>query len=125
MNVYDQAHSLARALKQSEEYQELLKAKKKLDSDPKHKEMLLDFRRYQWDAQKARVMGEELDEVTQRRFQQLAELVGINPIVQEYLGAEYRFGQIMVDLHKILASALAEWFESTVGVFEDQEDQKE
>lgn len=122
MNVYDHAHTLARALKQSEEYQGLLEAKKKLEADPKNKEMLLDFRRCQWDAQKARALGEEVDEVTQRRFQQLAELVGANPVVQAYLGAEYRFGQIMVDLQKILAGALAEWFESNAEVFGDQKE---
>lgn len=120
MNVYDHAHNLARALKQSEEYQGLLEAKKKLEADPENKEMLLDFRRCQWDVQKARALDEEVDEVTQRRFQQLAELVGANPIVQGYLGAEYRFGQIMVDLQKILAGALAEWFESNAEVFGDQ-----
>ncbi|HHV34771.1 MAG TPA: YlbF family regulator, partial [Syntrophomonadaceae bacterium] len=49
MNLYDDAHKLARALKESEEYQGLLKARKQLGSDTKNKEMLLEFRRLQWE----------------------------------------------------------------------------
>ena len=35
MNLYDDAHKLARALKESEEYQGLLKARKQLGQTPK------------------------------------------------------------------------------------------
>lgn len=122
MNVYDHAHSLARALKQSEEYRGLLEARKRLESDPKNKEMLLDFRRCQWEMEKARALEKEVDELTKRRFQQLAELVGANPTVQEYLAAEYRFGRVMMDIQKILADALSEWFQGNEEIFRKKEE---
>lgn len=119
MNHYDYAHNLARSLKESEEYQAMLKAKEKMESDPKNKEMLLEFRKFQWEMQKSQALQKELDEVTKRRMAQLGDLVGANSAIQDYLLAEYRFGQIMMDIQKILSDSLAEWFriaaESIVG----------
>ncbi len=112
MNPYDYAHNLARALKESNEYKGLLDAKKKLEADPKNKEMLLDFRRCQWEIEKAKAFQKEVDEVTKRRMAQLAELVSANPTVQEYLMAEFRFGQVMADIQKILSEAVSEWFKA-------------
>lgn len=64
MNHYDYAHNLARALKESEEYQAMLKAKEQMEADPKNKEMLLEFRKFQWEMQKSQALQEEIDEVT-------------------------------------------------------------
>ena len=60
MNPYDHAHNLARALKESSEYRGLLEAKKKLEADPKNKEMLLDFRRCQWEMEKPKPFKKKL-----------------------------------------------------------------
>lgn len=122
MNVYDHAHGLARALKESGEYQGLLEAREKLESDPKNKEMLLDFRRCQWEMEKARVLEKDVDELTKHRFQQLAELVAANSTIQEYFAAEYRFGQVMADIQKILADALSEWFRANAEILQEDEE---
>lgn len=102
MNHYDYAHNLARALKESEEYQAMLKAKEQMEADPKNKEMLLEFRKFQWEMQKSQALQEEIDEVTKRRMAQLGDLVGANSAIQGYLMAEYRFGQVMMDIQKYL-----------------------
>jgi cell fate (sporulation/competence/biofilm development) regulator YlbF (YheA/YmcA/DUF963 family) len=125
MNHYDYAHNLARALKESEEYQAMLKAKEQMEADPKNKEMLLEFRKFQWEMQKSQALQEEIDEVTKRRMAQLGDLVGANSAIQGYLMAEYRFGQVMMDIQKILSDSLAEWFkiaaESVIGEEETPE----
>jgi len=120
MNHYDYAHNLARALKESDEYQGLLKARKELEGDAKNKEMLLELRRLQWDMQKAHVLQKEVDEVTRRRMEQLGELAGANRTIQEYLTAEYRFGQIMDDIQKILSDALSDWFQAAAEFIADE-----
>lgn len=121
MNHYDYAHSLARALKESDEYKGLLKTRKQLDLDPKNKEMLLEFRRFQWEMEKSRVLQQEVDQITKRRMKQLGELVGANPTIQEYLMAEYRFGQIMADIQKILSEVLSDWFQAAAEFIVDEE----
>jgi cell fate (sporulation/competence/biofilm development) regulator YlbF (YheA/YmcA/DUF963 family) len=120
MNHYDYAHNLACALKESDEYQDLLKARKELEGDAKNKEMLLELRRLQWDMQKAQVLQKEVDEVTRRRIEQLGELAGANRTIQEYLKAEYRFGQIMADIQKILSDALSDWFNAAAEFIADE-----
>jgi cell fate (sporulation/competence/biofilm development) regulator YlbF (YheA/YmcA/DUF963 family) len=56
---------------------------------------------------------------------QLGDLVGANSAIQGYLMAEYRFGQVMMDIQKILSDSLAEWFkiaaESVIGEEETPE----
>ncbi len=121
MNLYDHAHNLSRALKESDEYQDLLKARKQLESDSKNKQMLMDFRKCQWEMEKAKALQKEVDDITARRMEQLGELVGLNPTVQAYLAAEYRFGQVMVDIQKILSDALSDWFQAAAEFVVDDE----
>ncbi|MDD2556286.1 MAG: YlbF family regulator [Syntrophaceticus sp.] len=122
MNHYDYAHNLARSLKESEEYQAMLKAKEKMEADPKNKEMLREYRKFQWEMQKAQALQEEIDEVTKRRMAQLGDLVAANSAIQDYLMAEYRFGQVMMDIQKILSDSLAEWFKIAAESIVDEEE---
>ncbi len=118
MNAYDQAHELARTLKASEEYRVFLDARKRLETDPKNKEMLDDLRRLQWEMEMAQAMGKEVDEAKKTQASQLIQLVNLNPTLKDYLGAEYRFAQLMADIQKILADALNEWFSAAGDILE-------
>ncbi|MGB9792828.1 MAG: YlbF family regulator [Thermacetogeniaceae bacterium] len=111
MNVYDTAHALARALRDCEEYRALKEAKDRLEADPVNKEMLLEFRRRQWEIEADQALGKEVDEEKLKRVRQLGELVNNNPTLREYLAAEFRFARLMRDIQKILADALSEWSE--------------
>ncbi|MGD0154303.1 MAG: YlbF family regulator [Thermacetogeniaceae bacterium] len=117
MNAYDQAHELARTLKASDEYRVFLDSRKQLEADPKNKEMLDDLRRLQWEMEMAQAMGKEVDEAKQKQAGQLVQLVTLNPTLKDYLGAEYRFAQLMADVQKILADALTEWFSAAGDIF--------
>ena len=57
-----------------------------------------------------KALGREVNADKQQRLQQVTGLVSLNPALQDYLGAEYRFAQLMADVQKILADALNEWF---------------
>lgn len=121
MNVYDQAHALAGALKQSEEYQVLQAARERLENDHKNKEMLVDLRRGQWELEADRVLGKEIDEQKEKRLEQLTELVNLNPTLRDYLAAEFRFARLMTDIQKILTDALTDWFQAAAEMFQNQE----
>jgi len=121
MNAYDRAHELARALKESDEYRALKEARQRLEADPTNKEMLLEFRRGQWELEAERALGKEVDEQKVKRLEQLAELVNHNPTLRDYLGAEFRFARLMTDVQKILADALTEWYEAAADLFGKEE----
>ena len=48
MNIYDKAHDLAKAMKESKEVEEITSAMKLVDADPESRRMLDDFRRARW-----------------------------------------------------------------------------
>lgn len=118
MNAYDQAHELARALKTSGEYRAFLESRKQLEADPKNGEMLSEMRRLQWEMEMDKALGREADKNKEQRVQQVAQLVNLNPALRDYLGAEYRFAQLMTDVQKILADALNEWFSAAGDILE-------
>ena len=121
MNAYDQAHELARSLKDSSEYRAWMDSRKQLEADPKNKEMLNEMRRLQWELEMDRAMGRETDADKKQRMQQVSELINLNPTLRDHLGAEYRFAQLMSDVQKILADALNEWFKDAGEILEKME----
>ena len=53
MNVYDQAHSLATAVKESEEYKQFQARKKDIEGNPELEKALNDFLKQQFEMQAA------------------------------------------------------------------------
>jgi cell fate (sporulation/competence/biofilm development) regulator YlbF (YheA/YmcA/DUF963 family) len=116
MNPYDKAHELARALRDSQEFQALAEQKRRVDADPAVKKMLDDFRHRQLELETRRIMGEEITEADLEQMKRLHEVVTLNPIAREYLEAEYRFVVIYSDIHKILRDAVKEVMGQPEGV---------
>jgi len=108
MNPYDKAHELARALRDSQEFQLLAAQKRQVDADPTARKMLDEFRRRQWELETRRIMGEEVLAADLEQMQKLTEAVQMHAVVREYLEAEYRFGVTYSDVHKILGDAVKE-----------------
>ena len=108
MNPYDKAHELARALRESQEFQALAEQKRRVDTDPAAKKMLDDFRHRQWELETRRIMGEEITESDLEQVKRLQEVITMNTLAREYLEAEYRFGVVYSDIHKILGNAVKE-----------------
>jgi cell fate (sporulation/competence/biofilm development) regulator YlbF (YheA/YmcA/DUF963 family) len=106
MNVYDYAHSLARAIGHSSEHREYRAALKKLEADKSSHEMLLDFRREQLELEKAILTGEEPGG-REQKLQKMFEVIRLNSLVSDFLAAEYRFARMMEDIQKILAEAIS------------------
>ena len=60
MNVYEEAHSLERAIKESEEYKEFKRLKEKIDAEESLKKMMEDFHSKQLELQTKQMMGQEV-----------------------------------------------------------------
>ncbi|MFD2169486.1 YlbF family regulator [Tumebacillus lipolyticus] len=108
MNPYDKAHELARALTGSQEYQLLQRLKARVDADASARKVLDDFRRRQWELETRRLMGEEITGDDIERVTALQEALSLHATAREYLEAEYRFGLIYSDIHKIIGEAVSE-----------------
>ena len=103
MNPYDQAHALARALKDSEEYREYMRLKETAYDDGTNKALLDEYKRLQFRLQAKIAAGESLPDEDMQRLQQIGALLQFNPDVSAFLMAEFRFQRMLSDIFKILA----------------------
>ena len=103
MNPYDQAHALARALKESEEYREFQRLKEAAYDDATNKALLDEYKKLQFRLQAKAAAGESLPQDDMQRLTQIGALLQFNPDVSAYLMAEFRFQRMLSDIFKILA----------------------
>lgn len=106
MNVYDCAHSLARALKDSEELMAFKSLHQELMAIDSTKKMITDFQTRQFELQTAQLSGAPLDNAKMDKIKELYEVLCRDPKVKDYFQAEMRFGQIMSDISKIITDAV-------------------
>ena len=106
MNIYDAAHNLAKAIKNSNEYKDYIEEHKKVFSNPKTKNMIEDFRKKAMDIQMSQMSGEEIDPSKAEEMKKLEEILMTNPMISDFFSVEMRFGQIMNDVYKILGDSI-------------------
>lgn len=106
MNVYDQAHGLAQAIRESEEYKQYHAAKERAQANPELNNMLNDFRAKQLELQAKQMMGEPMDENAMKNAQELYSIVMQNPEAAEYMQHEMRFSVMINDVYQILGEVI-------------------
>lgn len=104
-NVYDLAHRLARAIKDSDEYKNYFDKKKILDSDKKNKQMVEDFKKKALTIQMDKMAGKDVKEELEK-LNNLEQVLMLNPTISEFLQAELRFSQMVQDITKIIGEAI-------------------
>ena len=105
MNVYDQAHALARSLKESQEYVEYMSLKDKAYADETNRALLDEYKRLQYRMQLAIASGERMEEDDFQRMQKISQLLQFNQDASAFLLAEFRLQKLLGDMYKILADA--------------------
>jgi cell fate (sporulation/competence/biofilm development) regulator YlbF (YheA/YmcA/DUF963 family) len=106
MNVYDAAHNLASALRESEEYKKFKQLDEEVRKNEDLKNMIDDFQKRQIELQTMQMMGQDLDEEKLNKAQELFEIINKDPKAAEYFQAEMRLNQMMGDISKILGDAM-------------------
>ncbi|HHY59638.1 MAG TPA: YlbF family regulator [Clostridia bacterium] len=109
MSVYDKAYELAQALINSPEYLHYMACKEKLEKDLASYSMLQHFRRQQWEVQMFRLLGHEVNEEVTQELEQLYAYLSAEPVINEYLTAEYQFSRMVSTVQKILSEAIGFW----------------
>lgn len=105
-NVYDLAHQLARAIKDSDEYKSFMERKDVLEENERNKEMVEDFQEQILQLQIDYMSGKDIDEEEIEKIGKLEEVLTLNPIINSYFQAELRFSQMIQDINGIIGEAI-------------------
>ena len=105
MNVYDCAHNLATAIKESEEFKQYDAARAKVDANPDISNMIKDFEQKSVELQMKQMQGEEVGPDQMAGIQQLYGIVLQDPLAAEYLQTSMRFSIMMKDVYEIIGEA--------------------
>ena len=102
MNVYDQAHKLADAIRESEEFKRYNDVKKKVEANPDLDKAIKDFTKKQFELQASQMMGKEMDMEAMQQIQQLGAVLLQDPLTNEFFQCQMRFSTMMADAYKII-----------------------
>ena len=105
MNVYDDAHSLATSIKNSDEFKEYEKIAKQIDEKPELSKMIKDFSEKSMEMQLKQMAGEELTEEFTKQIQDLYAIVMQDPLASNFMQAQLRFSVMMKDVYDIIQEA--------------------
>lgn len=106
MNVYDQAHELANAIKSCQEFKDYEDVKKKVAENPELDKMIKDFQGKQFELQTKQMIGETPDAEFMNQVQEMYQIIMKDPLATDYMQAEMRFSLMMNDVYKILGDAM-------------------
>lgn len=106
MNVYDEAHSLARAIKESNEFKEFDRMRKEVEQDPDVSQMLGEFQKIQIDLQAAQMTGNPPDQSLISRMQSLSTMLATKPLAARFMQTEAAFSVMMNDVLRIIGEAV-------------------
>jgi cell fate (sporulation/competence/biofilm development) regulator YlbF (YheA/YmcA/DUF963 family) len=106
MNVYDEAHSLAKAIKESNEFKEFDRIRKEVDKDKECSDMLKELTELQVQLQTAQLTGQQPDKDVFARFQSLSTMVMTKPLAAQYMQAQMAIATMMNDVFGIVGEAI-------------------
>jgi len=110
MNIYDKAHELAKAIKESSEVADIGSALKLVEADPQGKEMLDNFRQSQVELQQRMMSGEMPPQEEMEKMEKLYEVLNLNLGIRRLFEAERRLSVVIEDVNKIISDSLQQLY---------------
>lgn len=98
--IFQTADHLAELLRTSPEYTHYIQARERLLQDPVNRKIFMELRQKQYDLEDSLSEDEEFNQ-KQRFVNDLMMSVALNPVVNDYLNAEYNFGRIIEHISEI------------------------
>ena len=105
-NVYDAAHTLAHAIKDSEEFKKFRELEGEVKGNESLRAIVEDFQKRQLEMQGLQLQGIQPDEEKMEKLHELFGVLSKDPKAAEYFQAEMRFNQLMTDVSKILGDVM-------------------
>lgn len=109
-NVYDNAYDLEKAIRESDEYQQLKKCYDDLEKDETGKRMFEKFRDLQLNLQQKQMQGEEISEEEAQSAQQQLQVIQQHEGISKLMAAEQRMSTVINDLNGIITKPLEELY---------------
>lgn len=109
MNIYDALRQLERSIKDSPEYKKYHEMKAKIDENEERKEMLENIRKKQVEVQSFLMMGQEIPEEKMKELEQMNQLLSFQPVINDFLQAEYVLSKIFEDVSKSVGETFGFW----------------
>jgi cell fate (sporulation/competence/biofilm development) regulator YlbF (YheA/YmcA/DUF963 family) len=106
MNVYDEAHGLARAIKESNEFKEFDRMRKEVEQDADVSQMLGELQKLQIELQTAQMTGNQPDADMMSRMQSLSTMLATKPLAAKFMQTEAAFSVMMNDVFRIIGEAV-------------------
>ncbi|ANF96265.1 YlbF family regulator [Paenibacillus bovis] len=107
MNIYDKAHELSAAIRDSKEVTDITAALKLIESDPESQRMLDDFRTRQMEVQQRMMSGDMPNPEEMEQMEKLFEVLNLNLNIRRLFDAEQRLSTIIEDINKIITDSLS------------------
>ncbi len=107
MNVYDEAHSLAKAISESNEYKEFDTVRKEVEKDEEISKMLGEMQQIQMELQTAQMQGKEPDQEVLSRAQSLSAMMATKPLAAKFIQVNTAFSVMMNDVFAIIGDAVS------------------
>ena len=111
MNFYDKVHELVRSFKQTEEYEEYIKLKKKLKENKEAYDMVKDFKSKQQEQQVKHINGTRISDSELNNLQNLYSILIQNEDIRKLLEYEMKLDVYLADMQKIIADGIKELVE--------------
>lgn len=105
---YDKAHDLAHAMRESEEYKELMAAQEALKADAVAAALVRTFMAQQMQWEYAKLSGAPEADELQKKQEELMPQIQENAAAAAYLQAQMRWSQISNDIYKIISEPITE-----------------
>ena len=106
MKIYDDAHKLAKQIRESKEYKEYKELKENIESNPVKKAQVEEFEHLRYKIQVETMQGSgNATEAKQMLQEKYAELLKDEEI-KKYFDAEIQFNVMIADVNKIIAEAI-------------------
>ncbi|NLW16067.1 MAG: hypothetical protein GX033_00100 [Firmicutes bacterium] len=106
MNVYDQAHALARNLRNHPDVVALREAKAKVDADPQAKSMLDNFIEKSMQLRMKEMKGEDISPEEKEQLEKLSEIVFLHSDIRAFQERSMRVERLLHDIYGIITRAV-------------------
>lgn len=115
-NIYDSAYDLEKAIRSSDEFQDLKKAYETVMADEIAKKMFDDFRNTQIELQEKQMQGQEITEEEVEKARKVVETVQQHEQISKLMEEEQRLNVLINEVSQIITKPLEELY----GVQEEQ-----
>jgi cell fate (sporulation/competence/biofilm development) regulator YlbF (YheA/YmcA/DUF963 family) len=111
-SLHDVAYGLEKAIRNSEEYQQLKQVYDEVNNDESAKNMFDNFRNIQLELQQKQMQGQEITQEEVEQAQKTVALVQQHDKISKLMELEQRMSMLVQDVNKIVMSPLEELYGS-------------